>query len=545
VVNIEENGQLTGSRDGVDVSVTWNPVLTHTAHAHTAHAQAQAQAQAQGVSPVSVALGGVGAACIDGWRIKLSGKAKKKLGRKQRLQPHAKANVVYGLLRAVLALSERIATSLLPHRVLQWPLHTIPNMELLHGAFECSEELVGPESDIAERSLSYAGRAVSVPLAVDAVFEREAHHCFCLSTATYGRAKGMLKNMPIVDCYRVLHAGPLAPTQPAQGQQAQMQGRSVDAVLIVADGSGQGERVRRATEEACSKAAGLLHAALPRCGTTTELLYALAESIQHAHQAIIALDDQLSPTEPPVGACTLLVAAVANSTAGRILLCANMGDCDAFVRSTNGAVRLATLRSNVHLKSPSDALGQIGWTFERPQARNRYWPNEATEYESLSSAERTRTIDLCREVKDVIGRLEQNELTLHMCMLAPGDMVIVCTDGVSDNLHPAQECSTSAEYVRYTEHTLEQWLGNEAELRPVNAAHSIASKVFEATERYRELESEIDRLSQLLAELEREDKTKTKEHQQASSRFYEIKNQINSIKGCKPDHTTLVVYKPV
>ena len=67
----------------------------------------------------------------------------------------------------------------------------------------------------------------------------------------------------------------------------------------------------------------------------------------------------------------------------------------------------------------------------------------------------------CEQTREVLGRLDPNEITYHAIFIEPGDIIFLVTDGVSDNLHdPAHPSSSTTAWVKRSEEMLERWIGD-------------------------------------------------------------------------------------
>jgi hypothetical protein len=356
------------------------------------------------------------------------------------------------------------------------------------------------------------------------------------------------------------------------------------AVLVIADGSGQGKEVLNATKRASIAALRALSEQTAISLSFADLLVAMKRSILLAHTAIVQSRDYAAPFLPrhrePKGACTLMLGLVAHiqsnrtssdsqrrasdDLSNRALILGSMGDCSGFVYSPkSGKVRMISVMPQMHLKEQSDSWGQLGWSSQRPKQRGLEcrWPHETDEIDDFGeiSAKMEETLIT---VRMNLAQVDEGQLSFYACRVEKGDIVFMATDGIVDNTYSNSiKAESLASFVGRIEETLQGWIRNAAtpeklcerivgflvlEFRLNFARISLEillifaqiKQAIRVTAPYRSHKDELARLEALLVAGDSPGIENTKRT------FFRMQNDfVRSSHDFKPDHATIIAYQ--
>ena len=257
-----------------------------------------------------------------------------------------------------------------------------------------------------------------------------------------------ISTYPMRPCGKVRDGSPVC-----DGYLARLRGST--AILCLTDGCGWGARSREASIKAKCGFVEYLDSHIDQCVKGPDIATTLLRALAAAHCKIIEGKDESSN----VGTTTLLGGYVVplKSAEAFLFLFVSVGDCKAYLRKgATGKITDLTCDSRSQNRDAKDPGGRIG------------------------AYEADRSPDL-------------RNLSLNSCICERGDMLILVTDGVSDNLDPTLLGATvfdpMANKLQWSCQKIEALLSNAAPkhfLRPVAVVNTLLSHCVTVTQASRD-----------------------------------------------------------
>jgi serine/threonine protein phosphatase PrpC len=188
------------------------------------------------------------------------------------------------------------------------------------------------------------------------------------------------------------------------------------SIIALADGCGWGEPVREAARCAVDTFVTYMTAHINEAQTTRDIATIMLRAYNESHNQIVKGRTEENMFE--AGTTTMLGAVIIevkeSSRYPWLMLAVSLGDCRAYQFTTTGKMVDVTAGNRKNVSDPKDPGGRLG-----PSIGN--------------------------------GKPDLRNLDLYWTPCAPGDMVILMTDGVTDNLGNL-DISCSLISIRPTEH---------------------------------------------------------------------------------------------
>ncbi len=204
----------------------------------------------------------------------------------------------------------------------------------------------------------------------------------------------------------------------------------------------------------------------------------------------------------------LLLLATAPDTYDRVVVAASVGNCGVLLRQRSGRVIPVTRRPSN--RDTSDPGGLLGWAWGGK--KGAYWPAEASSEFLVEEPSDPDSVALFRLARNKKGNANYSNLHFAMLPCRVGDVLLLGTDGVLENLmrvvpptppanaDPLAVITHEAAYAQKQAHVLEELLWAADRTPLLHALRAIAEHINQLSAPARHKEEEASRASAALTQ---------------------------------------------